>query len=510
MKKLCVFIVLMILSVSLIVSCSGGGAEDIRSQTLIVAMGSDAITMDPSAQNDAYSANAMLQMYEGLIAITPDNEVVPALAERYEISPNGMEYTFYLKKDVKFHNGEILTADDVVFSFKRACVSPAVAHIFSDIDPDTIRAVDPLKVSFKMKAPYAGILTALCHSSAHIVNKKAVEEAGEQYSRKPIGTGPYKFVSHTKSDKIKFERFEEFHGEKPYYKYLEFKIIPEPTNRIIELESGGADIIYDVSSNDLDRFKGNNDIKLIRIYDYMTQYMGMNCEKAPLNDIRVRQAVACAIDTDQIVKAVWKGLGRTASGPYAPSIKYSIANKGKPIARDVEKAKQLLKEAGYEGGLKLRLSTNERSERIDMAVIMKEQFKDVGIDLSIEVLEWSKYIEMLEKGEQQLFEIGWSSDTPDPDMVVYPCFHSLSKGPGGNYVFLSDKELDELIIQGRRVLEGPERAEVYRKIQERIMALTPAVFQYNGEQAAGIKSSLTGLRLSPLGHHFLGNVKPVK
>ena len=509
MKKVFGIFILMVVLLSFIISCGGGGEADLRSQTLIVAMSSDAITMDPSAQNDAYSANAMMQMYEGLIAITPDNEVVPALAEKYDISADGMEYTFYLKKGVKFHNGEELKAGDVVFSYLRACASPAVAHIFSDIDPDTIKAVDDYTVKFRMKAPYAGILTALCHSSAHIVNKKAVEAAGDQYARKPVGTGPYKFVSHTKSDKIKFERYEEYQGNKPYYKYLEFRIIPEPTNRIIELESGGADIVYDVSPNDLDRFTGNNEIKLIRSFDYLTQYMGMNCSKPPLDDIRVRQAIACAVDTDQIVKAVWKGLGRTASAPYAPAIRYSIANKLKPIPRDVEKAKKLLKEAGYESGLKIRLSTNERTERIDMAVIMKEQFKDVGIDLSIEVLEWSKYIEMLEKGEQQLFEIGWSSDTPDPDMVVYPCFHSISRGPGGNYVFLSDPELDELIIKGRRVLDGPERANVYEQIQERIMYLTPAIFQYNGEQAAGIRSNITGLRLSPLGHHFLGNIKPV-
>lgn len=506
--KIVKYFMFVLLACALCFSCGGTAGDDVRSQTLVVVLSSDAITFDPGAQNDSYSANAMLQMYEGLVTLSQSNEVIPVLAENYEISSDGMNYVFYLRKGIKFHNGEELTADDVVFSFKKAFASPAVAHIFSDIDPETITAEDNYTVKFKMKEPYAGIITALCHPAAFIMNRKAVEAAGENYAREPIGTGPFKFVKHIKSDKIQFERFEDFHGDKPYYKFLEMKIIPEPTNRMIELESGGADIIYDVSPNDLDRFNGNQELTLLRSFDYMTQYMGMNCSQAPLNDIRVREAVACAVDTDQIVKAVWKGLGRTASGPYAPSIRYSIANSRNPIARDVEKAKRLLQEAGYGDGLKLRLSTNERQERIDMAVIMKEQLKDVGIDLSIEVLEWSKYIEMLEKGEQQLFEIGWSSDTPDPDMVVYPCFHSLSRGEGGNYVFLADPELDALIIKGRRVLDGPERAEVYRQIQEKIMSLTPAVFQYNNELPAGIKSNLTGLRLSPLGHHFLGNVRP--
>ena len=509
MKKLGVFCCLAILSVSLIISCGGGGTDDIRSQTLIVAMSSDALSMDPVAQNDVYSSNAMKQMYEGLVYLSPDGEVMPMLAENWDISPDGMQYTFYIKRGIKFHNGEELKAEDVVFSYKRALNAPNVAHIFADINEDSIEAVDDYTVKFSLKNPYAAIVTALCHTGGHILNKKTVEAAGDKYSRNPVGTGPYKFVSHTKSDKIKFERFEEFHGDKPYYKYIEFRIIPEPTNRIIELESGGADIVYDVSPNDLDRFKGNNDIALIRSFNYMTQYMGMNCSKPPLDNIKLRQAIACAIDTDQIVKAVWKGLGRTATGPCATTIKYSIANGLTPIPRDIEKAKRLLKEAGYENGLKLKLSTNERKERIDMAVIMKEHLKDVGIDLSIEVLEWSKYLEMLNKGEQEIFEIGWTPDASDPDMVFSPCFHSNAIGGGANFTRCSNPELDELIIRGRRMLDSPDRQILYKQIQEKLLEFTPAVFQYNGEDAVGIRSNITGLRLSPYGYHFLHTVKPV-
>lgn len=491
-------------------SCGGKDKlqDDPRTQTLVVAMSSDAISFDPSAQNDSYSSNAMRQMYEGLVTLDANSNAMPALAERFEASPDGMSYTFYLKKGVKFHNGEELKASDVVFSYKRAVTAPAVAHIYSAIDAESIKALDDYTVTLNMKVPYAGILTALAHPAAFIVNQKAVETAGESYARQPVGTGPFKFVSHTKSNNIKMERFDDFHGDKPYYKYLEMRIIPEPANRIIELESGGADVVLDISPNDLSRFEGNDQIKLLKVDDFMTQYMGMNCSKPPLNDIRVRQAVACSVDTDQIVKAVWKGLGGTATAPYAPSLKYSIAKEKTPIVRDVEKAKKLLAEAGYPNGIKLRLSTNERQERIDMATIMKEQMKEAGIELSIEVMEWSQYIAMLESGGQEIFEIGWSSDTPDPDMVVYPCFHSNSVGPGGNFVFIKDAKLDKMIEDGRKIADGPEREQLYKYLQEYILDLTVAVFQYNGETAAGIQANLTGLNLSPLGSHFFGNIKP--
>mgnify|MGYP000889089261 CR=1 FL=1 len=520
MKRKGLVLISMMLILSLVLTACGGGKETPKETNnestgkstgeptkardkLVIATSSDAITMDPSQNNDSFSGNIMAQVYDGLVKIDMEGNIEPSLAESYEPSEDGLTYTFHLKKGVKFQNGEELKASDVVFTFKRAIESPAVAHIFGDIDPDSLKAVDDYTFQFSLKEANAGIIAALCHPAAFVVNEKAVTEAGDNYSRNPVGTGPFILKSWSKSNKMELTKFEDYYGKEPEFNTLEVRIIPEATNRVIELETGGVDIAYDISPNDVSRVEGNSDLQLFRTPDYGTLYMGMNTQKEPLNDIKVRQAISKAIDVEEIVGAIWRGVGKPASAPYTSTIKYSLAEENEPNKKDIEGAKKLLKEAGYENGLSLTITTNDRQERIDAATIIKEDLKQIGIDVTVEVLEWSAFIEKLESGQHDLFMISWISDSPDPDMVVYPCFHSSMAGPGGNYAFLNDPEVDDLIIKGRRTLDGPEREQIYKDLQERVMDLSPAVFLYNSEIVIGARSDIENIELTPFGYHRL-------
>ena len=503
MKKRSVMLISIVLLLSLVLSACGGGGgktEGGAKDKLTVATAADATTLDPSAQNDSYASNVMSQIYDGLIEIDQDGVVHEKLAESYE-TPDNLTYIFHLKKGVKFHNGEELKASDVKFTFDRALKSPAVAHIFADIDPDSLETPDDYTFQFKLKEPYAGTLEALCHPAAFIVNEKAVTEAGDKYATNPVGTGAFKFVSWSKAHNVVLERFEDYHGELPVFKTLEFRIIPEGTNRIIELETGGVDIAMDIAPNDVSKVEGNDELKALKIADYGTTFMGINTQKEQFKDPRVRQAIAYSIDLEAIVGAVWKGVGRAASAPYTGSIKYSIAEDRPVTKRDPEKAKQLLAEAGYPDGFSCKITTNERQERIDAATIMKEDLKEVGIDVTVEVLEWSAFIEMLENGEQDMYIMAWISDSPDPDMVVYPCFHSSMAGPGGNYSFFNDPECDEMIVTGRRTPDGDERKQIYEDLQERIMELVPSIFIYNSEIVIGTRNNIENVQLTPFGYH---------
>jgi peptide/nickel transport system substrate-binding protein len=473
---------------------------------LVIATSSDAITMDPVQNNDAFSGNIMAQIYDGLVKIDKDGNMSESLAESYEISEDGFTYTFKLREGIKFQNGEELKASDAVFTFKRALKAPAVAHIFGDIDSDSLTALDDYTFQFSLKEANAGIVAALCHPAAFIVNEKAVTEAGDDYSRNPVGTGPFMLDTWSKSNKMVLTKFEGYHGTAPAYSTLEVRIIPEATNRVIELETGGVDIAYDISPIDVNRIEENTDLQLFRTPDYGTLYMGLNTEKGPLSDQKVRQAVAKAIDVEAIVKAIWRGVGKPASAPYTSTIKYSIAEENEPNKKDIEGAKQLLKEAGYENGLSLTITTNDRQERVDAATIMKEDLKAIGIDITVEVLEWSAFIEKIETGQHDMFMISWISDSPDPDMVLYPCFHSSMAGPGGNYAFLNDPEVDELIIKGRRTQDGPEREQIYKDLQYKLMDLTPGIFLYNSEIVIGAKGNIDNIELTPFGYHRLFNI----
>lgn len=499
-KKFGIFVMLFVLMFG-VVGCSSGGGGD----TLKVAVSGDAISLDPVATNDNQSSHVMTQIYEGLVKITEDGKIEPSLAESYE-QPDNLTYVFKLKKGVKFQNGEELKASDVVFSLKRALEAPNVKHLFASIDPASVKAVDDYTVELKQVEPFSGLLAALCHPGAYIVNEKAVTEAGDDYGRKPIGTNAVKLVKWTKADSVEMERFEDYHGEKTAYKKLLFRVIPEPSNRVIELESGGVDIAYDITANDLEKVEKNEKLQLFRSFDYGTTYLGFNTAKDPLNNPKVREAISYAIDIDSIVSAVFRGLGKTAPSAAPSTLKYSIADQFQPRKRDVEKAKKLLAEAGFPDGFKTSISTNENKDRIDMATAMKEQLSEIGIDVSINVLEWSAFNDLIKKGGHDMFMIAWTADSPDIDTFLYPCFHSSAKGEGGNYIYLEDAELDKMLDDARYEQDEAKRSELYENAQKRIDEISAWIPTHNKELTVGAQKTVQNIQLSPFGWYQLAKV----
>lgn len=493
------------LGISLFSGC--GKSETTQSKvkdSLMVATAYDAKSLDPQAVNDVASSNVMAQIYGTLVQINEKNEVVPMLAESFR-QIDELTYEFKLKKGVKFHNEEEMKASDVKFSLERAAKSALVSHIFGDIDTNSFKMPDDYTISFKIKAPTAGFLAGLSHTGGSILSEKAVTAAGEKYAMNPVGTGPFKFVSWTKGDRVELERFDDYYGEKPKFSKMTIRVIPEPTNRAIELESGGVDIAYEISSNDIKRIEENDKLQITRVIDNSTQYLGFNNQKKPFNDIKVRQAISYALNTKTIVESAWRGVGKVAVGPIGPNVKYS--DKSLQVHEyNALKAKELLKEAGYENGFKTSIWTNEKKERVDMATIMQSQLKEVGIDAEIKILEWGAYLDGLSKGEHDMFIIGWTCQTLDPDLAVYAPLHSSKAGAGGNYSFFKNAKVDELIMKGRVMKDSPEREEVYKEIQKEVKAQAPWVFLSNGEQVVGTSNNVKGFVPSPFGYHILYKV----
>lgn len=481
-------------------------SEEVK-DTLIVATTYDAKSLDPHATNDVASSNIMEQIYDTLVKLDENSEVVGSLAEKFEVLDE-TTYKFYLKKGVKFHNGEELKASDVKYSFERA-ISPiggSIAHIVGDIDPNGFEIIDDYTIIIKTKKPNSAFLPSLTHKGGGVIlNQKAVEAAGDNYSMNPIGTGPFKFVSWDKGDKIVLERFDDYYGESPYFKKMIIRAIPEGTNRTIELESGGVDIAYDITTNDIKRVEDNPDLKLVRKMSNSTTYFAFNTQKKPFDDIKVRQAIGYAIDTDTIVNAVFRGVGAPADGPVPPNIKYFNKELGSPDY-DIEKAKALLAEAGYPNGFKAKIWTNEKQARIDMATIIQNQLKEIGIEVEIQVLEWGAYLEGIKKGEHEMFIVGWSTQTPDPDMALFGPFHSSQKGKN-NFSYYDNSVVDELLEKGRLIADSPEREEIYKRLQKIIREEAPWVVLNNSEAVIGVRSNIEGFKPSPFGYHVLYNVK---
>lgn len=505
--KVLPMIITSCLIVSMFSGCASKSGTESTSKgkdTLVVATAYDAKSLDPHAVNDVASSNVMTQIYETLVQLDDKGNLVPMLAESFKQVDN-VTFEFKLKKGVKFQNGEEMKASDVKFSFIRASKAAPIAHIMGDIDINSFKIPDDYTISFKIKTPCTGFLPSLVHTGGSILSEKAVTSAGDKYAMNPMGTGPFKFISWTKGDKVELESFKDFHGDKPKFSKMTLRVIPEPTNRVIELESGGVDLAYEVSTNDIKRVTENSKLQILRVIDNSTQYLGFNNQKKPFNDVKVRQAISYAVDTKSVVDTVWRGVGKVAVGPIGPSVKYSDTSL-KAHEYNVQKAKDLLKEAGYPTGFKTTIWTNEKKERIDMATIMQSELKEVGIDAKISVLEWGAYLTGLSEGKQDMFIIGWTCQTPDPDMAVYAPLHSSKAGAGGNYSFFSNPNVDQLIMKGRTMKDSDERKAVYTEIQKEVVAQAPWIFLSNGEQVVGASKSVKGFKPSPFGYHVLYNI----
>lgn len=508
--RVCLFVVLLATSVAVIAGCGSSGSKPDAAKTkdiLTVAMGSDAKSLDPQGSRDIFSNQINRQIYDTLLVMDEaSNKIVPALAESYK-KIDDLTYEFKLRKGVKFHNGEVFKASDVKFTFDRA-ITPAGASIGSlvnNIDVGGIKVVDDYTIIIKLKTPHPGFLAVLSSDNLSMLNEKAVKSAGKDYGQNPVGTGKYKFVSWKRGNQIALTRFDDYYGEKSKIKDVVIRIIPEGTNRVIELESGSLDIALDVTTNDVKRVADNKNLQLFRVIDNSVTYMGFNTGKKPFNDVRVRQAFSYAIDTKSVVESAWRGVGKPATGMVAPNLVY--ANTAlKQHEYNPEKARQLLKEAGYASGLKLEIWTNDRKERIDMAQIMQNMLKEVGVEVEIKVFEWGAYFEKTGKGEHSMYLMSWTVSINDPDQILDPLFNSKNLGAAGNRAFYANPKVDALIIKAKTMDDGDAKKQAYQEIQQIIMADIPYLPLLNGEQVIGAKKNIKGFKASPGAVHNLFNV----
>ncbi len=515
-KKLLSILSLLTVSALVLTACGGSTGTDTGTDTntdtntgadagaameLIVAQGADAKSLDPHGTNDQPSSRVMRQIYETLVDQTETMELVPGLAESWT-QIDDTTYEFKLKQGVMFHNGEELKASDVEFTIRRALESANVGHIVEAIDANKIKVVDDYTIQIGTKQPFAPILAHLSHTGSSILNEKAVTEAGDDYGQNPVGTGPFKFESWTNGDSIVLVRNDAYHKEPAKLTKVTFRAIPEDTNRTIELETGGVHIVYDVSPNDIARVEADSNLKLIRDASLSTGYVGFNVQKAPFDNVKVRQAINMAIDMESIIEAVYKGVGSVAKGPLTPQVWASNQNL-EQYPYDPEAAKALLAEAGYPDGFTTTLWTNENPQRMAAAEIIQNQLGQIGITTEVKVMEWGAYLDGTAKGEHDMFILGWVTVTGDPDYGLFPLFHTSAFGDAGNRTFYSNAAVDELLEKGRYSTDEAEREAAYMEVQQLIRDDAPWVFMNYGENISATAANVKGFVQHPAGHYRL-------
>jgi len=463
---------------------------------LVFSLGGEVSVLNPILSTDTSSSAVEGVIFTGLTKINEKLEVVPDLATSWDISKDGKIWTFHLRKDVKWQDGKPFTAEDVVFTFN-SILNPKVNSVrrsdyIIDGQPIIFGAIDKYTVKAILPKPFAPFLI---HSGMgiiprHLLKGKDINTA--EFNRRPIGTGPFKFSEWRTGDYVKVVRNNNYYGGKPLLAEIIFKIIPDENATLMALEAGEIDTAG-IPAKDYSRIKNKKGIRTFEHDILLYVYLGLNLDKPMFKDKRVRQALAYATNKNQLVSLILKGLGSPAYAPSAP-ISWAYSDKVQKYRYDPEKAKKLLKEAGQENLEFTCLVNQGNKEREKAAIILKQQFKKVGIKMNIRELEWSALLKIVNKPtapkDFDAVIMGWSLGL-DPD--AYSIWHSTQYPQGFNFVKYKNPEADKLLESGRITMDRNGRKNIYAKLYKIIADDQPYVFLWYPKAVEGVRDRVGGL-----------------
>ena len=461
---------------------------------------------DPVLQSEVPASRAIALIYNTLVYQDENMNIVPGLASSWEFL-DSQNVVFTIREGVRFHNGNILTAEDVVFSLNRAGNSPHVSAIMNFIQEAV--ALDDHTVQLTTYFPFAPMLAHLAHTASSIVNKAEVERIGDDaHGQAPVGTGPFRFHNHVAGDRFELVRFEEFNsvkpglapGQLPALEHLTFRIVPEPGVRTIELETGSAHVLIDVGATEVARIRDHAELTMFEIPNFaVNTWFGFNHGKEPFNDLRVRQAIAYALDIEAIVDVAWAGLGKVARGTLPTTVSGAQVFPIHPI--NVERARELMAEAGHPDGFTIDLWTNEgNAMRADAATMIQAQLRALNIETNIRIYEWGVLLPGTAAGEHHAWLGGWTTSTGEADYGLYPLFHTSNFGDAGNRFFYSNARVDYLIDFARSNTDWPTRYEAYREVQQILHDEMVHIPLWQAAELHAASNRIGGVDINAAGH----------
>lgn len=458
-------------------SSDGGSKKD----TLVYGRGGDSTSLDPITSTEGETFKITENVMETLLQYgDQDTTIHPGLAEDWEASDDGLTYTFKLRQGVKFHDGTDFNSEAVVFNFDRWMNGNAddfpyytmfggfkgeEGHVIKEI-----KAVDEHTVQFVLTRPQAPFLKNLAMSPFAIASPAAVEKFGDKFRENPVGTGPFKFVEWKQSDRIVLEKNEDYWQEGlPKLKQIIFRVIPENSARMNALVNGEIDVMDGVNNSDEATIKSNDKLQVIERPSMNVGYLGFTVNRPPFDNKLVRQALNHAIDKKAIIDAFYGGQAEAAVNPMPSSIEgYNDAVEAYPY--DLEKAKELLAEAGFKDGFEMDLwampvARPYMPEGMKVAEVIQESFSKIGVKAKIQSVDWATYLDKAAKGEFDAFMLGWTGDNGDPDNFLYTLLDKDSIG-SNNYSHYANDELHDILIKAQTELDQEKRNVLYEQAQE--------------------------------------------
>jgi peptide/nickel transport system substrate-binding protein/oligopeptide transport system substrate-binding protein len=478
--------------------------------TLRMVFVSDPPTLDPAHATDLTSSAVIRQVFDALLELDEKLVPAPALAERWTVSADARTYTFHLRRGVKFHTGREVRAADVKASFERAAKGKR-PWVFEKLvgardfikggAPEIagVRVVDDATVELRLDRPFAPFLHLIAYDAASIVPREEVDKRGAGFASHPVGTGAFRFVSWRRDDQVVLERFPEHFRGPAHLERVVFRVIPAEATRFNEYVTGQLDV-SDIPTGRCRAVQAEPKLKAdVAIWPTLgTSALRFNVERAPFTDVRVRRAIAHAIDPTIIVDRLLEGCVTPAPGIVPPVLAGWTAT-AKRVPLDRERARSLLAEAGFPGGrglgpLAYHFNTNDANQRI--AELLQAQLKEIGVTLELRRLDWAAHIKLVDDGTAGFFRQGWIADYPDPENFLTVLFHSRNVGAPGNTSRYRNPAVDRLLDEADTLPSGAPRMKRYQEAEQIILDDAVWISLYFYASRGLIKPHVKGLERS--------------
>lgn len=445
--------------------------------TLIAAAETNPTGLDPHKVNSLASQSVVEQVYDSLFELDPDLKVVPRLVESYE-TPDDRTYIFKIHQNVKFSDGTDLTAEDVKFSIERIMnpdTGSGRAVWFRNVE--SIEVTDPYTITLTTTTPFAPLINALANAFNQIVSKTFTEANGGNLDQVTMGSGPFILADYVPDQLLRLERNPLYwRDDKPRLDATEWRIIPDDQGRVAALRAKEVDVAWFIDAKIAELFQNDPEYVVYEVPVLTHASTWINCSVAPLDDVRVRQAISYAIDRQEFLDTVAFGKG-VLTGPIpAPEKEWALpVSDYEMYTRNIDKAKQLLADAGFADGLTLTLKVSPQYV-LDTgnAQVLQRQLADVGISLELESVEWGNLLSDWVQSNFQMLNLLMLGQ-PDPDGYTWGRFHSQSPA---NYAKINDPDLDAMLDKQRVTIDRDERKAILADVQRKIVDLTPMLYYY--------------------------------
>lgn len=493
-NKILMILLTMVISVALY-GCKGN-MKDTKEVTKEVTIGitQDLDSLDPHKAVAAGTKEVLFNIYEGLIKLDKNGDLVPAVSDSYELSSDGLVYTFHIRDDIKFHNEELVTAKDIEYSIKRSAgmlesTDPMVVVVSAlSLAIDDVKGLDNNTVKMTLKHQDSEILY-------YLTNAYIVPEDYTELSDKPIGTGPYKFVSYSPLESLKVERFSQYYGDElPDVEKVTFKIASDTDAAFMELRSGTIDILPYLTDAQSEQMPAGYHVEEGSMN--LIQGIFLNNATEPFNDIRVRQALSYAIDRQKVIDLVGGGKGEVIGTNMFPGFKkYYDETLVNVYSYNPDKAKELLKEAGYENGISFEIKVPSNYQyHVDTAQVVVEQLKKSGINAEIRLIEWSAWLsEVYSDRNYQATLSGLAADE-----APRKALERFRISANNNFMNYQNEEFDKLYDLAYEAKNDDDKAKYYKKMEALLTNEAVAVYIQNPFQITAVSDKLGGYTYYPI------------